>query len=145
MGSWWSALTLRGRTFVAAGLGAGIAAVAWGQTDVLRIAILLLALPVASLVAVLRSRFRLSAERRVEPRSVPVGRPATVRLSLANLARIPSGVLLVQDELPYTLGSRPRFVVDDVWSRWLLGPLGHQGPIPDRAAVRTRHRSVRPG
>ena len=27
-------------------------------------------------------------------------------------------MLLVQDELPYTLGSRPRFVVDDVWSRW---------------------------
>jgi uncharacterized protein (DUF58 family) len=114
----WSALTPRGRFFAATGVGVSAAAIGVGQTDVLRIGILLLALPVASLVAVLRSRFRLSAERRVEPRRVPVGRPATVRLSLANLARIPSGVLLLQDDVPYTLGSRPRFVVDDVWSRW---------------------------
>jgi Protein of unknown function DUF58 len=116
--SWWSALTPRGRFFAAAGVGVSAAAIGVGQTDVLRVGILLLALPFASLVAVLRTRFRLSAERQVEPRLVPAGRPATVRLSLANLARIPSGVLLIQDDLPYTLGSRPRFVVDDVWSRW---------------------------
>jgi uncharacterized protein (DUF58 family) len=114
----WSALTLRGRLFAATGVGVSAAAIGVGQTDVLRIGILLLVLPVISLVAVLRSRFRLSAERRVDPRRVPVGRPATVKLSLANLARVPSGVLLIQDDVPYTLGSRPRFVVDDVWSRW---------------------------
>jgi Protein of unknown function DUF58 len=116
--SWWAALTPRGRFFAAAGIGVSAVAIGVGQTDVLRVGILLLALPFASLVAVLRTRFRLSAERQVQPRLVSVGHPATVRLSLSNLARIPSGVLLIQDDLPYPLGNRPRFVVDDVWSRW---------------------------
>jgi uncharacterized protein (DUF58 family) len=37
---------------------------------------------------------------------------------LQNLARIPTGVLLVEDTLPFALGSRPRFVLDHVWSRF---------------------------
>ena len=37
---------------------------------------------------------------------------------LQNLARIPTGVLLVEDTLPYALGNRPRFVLDHVWSRF---------------------------
>ncbi|HEX2363252.1 MAG TPA: DUF58 domain-containing protein [Jiangellaceae bacterium] len=113
-----SGLTRRGRLFLAVGLVAAVAAVGFGQRDLLRVAILLLALPVVSLLVALRSRVRLAAARVVEPPRTPVGTPARVRLILENLARIPTGVLLVEDTLPFALGSRPRFVLDHVWSRF---------------------------
>jgi uncharacterized protein (DUF58 family) len=113
-----SGLTRRGRVFLTIGLIASITAVAVGQRDLLRVGILLLALPAVSLLVALRSRVRLAAARAVEPPRTAVGTPARVRLILQNLARIPTGVLLVEDTLPFALGSRPRFVLDHVWSRF---------------------------
>jgi uncharacterized protein (DUF58 family) len=104
--------------FVAAGGIAAVAAIGVGQRDLLRVGILLLALPLVSLLVALRSRVRLAASRVVEPPRTPVHSPATVRLTLQNMARIPTGVLLVEDTLPYALGTRPRFVLDHVWSRF---------------------------
>lgn len=113
-----SGLTRRGYFFVVIGAGLALGAVLVGQRDLLRIGILLLVLPMISLFVALRSRVRLAAARSIEPPRVPVGQTAVVHLELANLARIPTGVLLVEDTLPYTLGSRPRFVLDHVWSRF---------------------------
>ena len=113
-----SGLTRRGRLFLAIGLAASITAVGVGQRDLLRVGILLMALPVVSLLVAVRSRVRLAAARVVEPPRTPVGTPARVRLILQNMARIPTGVLLVEDTLPFALGSRPRFVLDHVWSRF---------------------------
>jgi uncharacterized protein (DUF58 family) len=113
-----SGLTRRGRLFLAIGLAAAITAVGVGQRDLLRVGILLMALPVVSLLVAVRSRVRLAAARVVEPPRTPVGTPARVRLILQNMARIPTGVLLVEDTLPFALGSRPRFVLDHVWSRF---------------------------
>ena len=58
-------LTTRGRSFVAAGLAVFVAAVATSQKDLLRIAILLLALPIVSALVVARTRYRLSSRRRL--------------------------------------------------------------------------------
>lgn len=113
-----SGLTRRGRMFAAAGGVAALAAIGVGQRDLLRVGILLLALPLVSLLVALRSRVRLAASRIVEPPRTPVHSPAIVRLTLQNLARIPTGVLLVEDTVPYALGTRPRFVLDHVWSRF---------------------------
>ena len=113
-----SGLTRRGRLFLAAGLVASVVAVGVGQRDLLRVGILLLALPVVSLLVALRSRVRLAAARVVNTPRTPVGTPARVHLRLQNLARIPTGVLLVEDTLPIALGTRPRFVLDHVWSRF---------------------------
>jgi uncharacterized protein (DUF58 family) len=113
-----SGLTRRGTIFVAAGGIAAVAAIGVGQRDLLRVGILLLALPFVSLLVALRSRVRLAASRIVEPPRTPVHSPATVRLTLQNQARIPTGVLLVEDTVPYALGTRPRFVLDHVWSRF---------------------------
>lgn len=134
-----SGLTPRGRAFLAAGLTAGVLAVLLGQRDVLRVAVLLLALPLASILLVARARHRIQLSRTVTPARVPAGRPASVRLELANLARLPTGVLLAEDHVPYVLGARPRFVLDrldagataavgyslrsDVRGRWEVGPL----------------------
>ncbi|HSK25871.1 MAG TPA: DUF58 domain-containing protein [Jiangellales bacterium] len=111
-------LTGRGVAFLVAGLLAGLVAVLLGQRDLLRVSVLLVVLPLVALAVVLRSRVRLAAARTLDPARVPVGQPATVRLALQNLARIPTGVLLVEDTLPYVLGTRPRFVLDHVWSRF---------------------------
>jgi uncharacterized protein (DUF58 family) len=113
-----SGLTRRGRVFLTVGFAAAAAAVGVGQRDLLRVGILLMALPVVSLLVALRSRVRLAAARVVEPPRTSVGTPARIRLILQNLARIPTGVLLVEDTLPLALGTRPRFVLDHVWSRF---------------------------
>ena len=40
-----------------------------------------------------------------------------MRLQLDNVSRLPSGVLLMEDALPYSLGGRPRFVLDKIEPR----------------------------
>jgi uncharacterized protein (DUF58 family) len=41
-----------------------------------------------------------------------------VTLSLTNEGRTPSGVLLLEDHVPYVLGTRPRFVLDGIGHGW---------------------------
>ena len=48
----------------------------------------------------------------LEPARVPVGSTARVLLRLSNLSRLPTGTLLLEDRLPYALGSRPRLVLE---------------------------------
>lgn len=132
-------LTSRGRGFLAAGAASAACAVLLGQRDLLRVAVLLVALPLASVLLVARARHRIQLSRTVTPARVSAGRPASVRLELTNLARLPTGVLLAEDHVPYVLGARPRFVVDrldagaraavgysvrsDVRGRWNIGPM----------------------
>jgi hypothetical protein len=112
-----SGLTTRGRCLLAAGLALVVCSVALGQRDLLRAGVFLAVLPVAAVAVVARTRYRLACERRLEPPRVEAGRTATVRLRLDNVSRLPSGVLLMEDALPYTLGGRPRFVLDKVEPR----------------------------
>jgi uncharacterized protein (DUF58 family) len=105
-------LTTRGRSFLAAAVAAGVSAFVLGERDLLRVAILLAALPLAAAAYVGQTRYRLSCSRTVEPARVPVGIPARVMLRLSNLSRLPTGTLLLEDRLPYALGSRPRLVLE---------------------------------
>jgi uncharacterized protein (DUF58 family) len=105
-------LTTRGRSFLAAAAAAGISALVLGERDLLRVAILLGALPLLAAAYVGQTRYRLSCTRTVDPSRVPVGAPARVMLRLANLSRLPTGTLLLEDRLPYALGSRPRLVLE---------------------------------
>lgn len=132
-------LTTRGRSFLAAGAAAAACSVVLGQRDLLRVAVLLVALPLASVLLVARARHRIELTRTVTPARVPAGHAASVRLDMANLSRLPTGVLLAEDQVPYVLGARPRFVVDrldggaraavgysvrsEVRGRWEIGPL----------------------
>jgi uncharacterized protein (DUF58 family) len=111
-------LTRRGRWFALVGLTGTLAAFLAGQRDVLRVSVFLLALAVVSTVASRRVRVRVGVSRVIEPPRVAVGRPATVRLRLHVLERAANGVLLVEDVVPPTLGTRPRFVLDDVGAGW---------------------------
>lgn len=110
-------LTTRGRSFVAGGLAVLVAAAATSQRDLLRVAILMLALPVISAVVVARTRYRLSSRRRLGSARTAAGQETQVTLRLDNISRLPTGLLLVEDKVPYVLGSRPRFVLDRVEPR----------------------------
>ena len=110
-------LTSRGRAFLVAGATSVLAAVLFGQRDLLRLGVLLVALPLACVWVVVRARYRLSSSRHLDPGRVAAGDEARVVLQLDNLSRLPTGLLLVEDRVPYLLGARPRFVLDRVEPR----------------------------
>ena len=132
-------LTTRGRSFIAAGVAVFIVSLTLVERDLMRIAILLLALPLVSAWVVARTRYRLSSTRHLSAARTPAGQESSVTLRLDNVSRLPTGLLLIEDRVPYVLGSRPRFVLDrieprarsevtyqvrsDVRGRYQLGPL----------------------
>ena len=134
-----SGLTTRGRSFLAAGVAAMACALVLQQRDLLRVGLFLVALPLVAAAVVTSTRYRLSCDRRLEPRRVQSGEVAEAVLQLHNVSRLPTGVLLMEDTLPYLLGGRPRFVLDrvppgarrevrypissDVRGRFSIGPL----------------------
>ncbi len=127
-------LTTRGRCLLAAGGALALCALFLGQRDLLRAAVFLLALPLAAVASVARTRYRLACTRSLDPPRVEAGVTSTVRLRLDNVSRLPSGVLLMEDALPYTLGGRPRFVLDRVEPQGI-----REVSYPIRAEVRGRY------
>jgi uncharacterized protein (DUF58 family) len=134
-----SALTMRGRSFLAAGLTAVVCAVVLDQRDLLRVGVLLSVVPLGALLTTSRYRYRLALKRTIAPVRVVAGTTARVGLELENLTRIPTRVLLAEDRVPYALGPSPRFVIarlpgrrraavtytlrSEVRGRYALGPL----------------------
>ncbi|MFF4605476.1 DUF58 domain-containing protein [Streptomyces sp. NPDC001339] len=132
-------LTTRGRSFLAAGTAAAACSYLLGQPDLLRVGLLLAALPLVCVLVLHRTRYRIAGSRTLSPARVPVGAESRVRLRVENVSRLPTGVLMLQDRVPYVLGPRPRFVLDrveagghrevsyrvrsDLRGRYPLGPL----------------------
>ncbi|MFD0477772.1 DUF58 domain-containing protein [Nonomuraea thailandensis] len=88
-----------------------------GENDLFRIGVLVTTLPLLAAMVVARTRYRLSCARRLDPPRAEVGGEATVTLRLENVTRLPTGLLLIEDTVPYALGVRPRFVLDRVEPR----------------------------
>ncbi|WP_434588612.1 DUF58 domain-containing protein [Streptomyces sp. A5-4] len=134
-----SGLTTRGRSFLAAGVAAAVCAYALGQSDLLRVGLLLAVLPLVCVAVLYRTRYRVAGSRRLSPSRVPTGAESRVHLRMDNVSRLPTGLLMLQDRVPYVLGPRPRFVLDrveaggrrevsyrvrsDLRGRYPLGPL----------------------
>ncbi|QTD97980.1 DUF58 domain-containing protein [Streptomyces cyanogenus] len=134
-----SGLTTRGRSFLAAGIAAAICAFVLGLSELLRVGLLLAVLPLICATVLYRTRYRVAASRRLAPARVPAGSEARVHLRMDNVSRLPTGLLMLQDRVPYVLGPRPRFVLDrvepqgrrevsyrvrsDLRGRYPLGPL----------------------
>jgi uncharacterized protein (DUF58 family) len=134
-----AAMTTRGRAFIAAGATALACAVVLGQDDLVRVGALLVLLPLIAAFVVGRSRYRLGLFRSVSPAQVSAGKEARVQIDLTNDGKVPTGLLLLEDQLPYLLGPRPRFIIDrmgagrkrsvgyvvrsDVRGRFTIGPL----------------------
>ncbi len=113
-----SALTTRGRAFLAAGATATLCAMFLGYDELVRVGALLLLLPLATAWFLGRSRYRLGLVRSLSPTQVTAGQPSRVTVDLTNDGRMPTGLLLLEDQIPYVLGTRPRFVVDRMGPRW---------------------------
>ena len=111
-------LTVRGRAFLAAGITAIICAVFLGQDALTRVGVLVLALPLVTAFVLGRSRYRLALVRTLSPQIVVAGQPARLNLTLTNEGKTPSGALLLEDHVPYVLGTRPRFVLDGIGQGW---------------------------
>lgn len=130
-------LTIRGRAFLAAGITAIVCGVLIDQRELARVGVLLAALPLATALVAARGRYRLALVRTVVPPVVSAGEPARVDLALTNEGWIPTGSLLLEEALPFSLGSRPRFVMgrmlgsrrltyqvrSDVRGRFEIGPM----------------------
>ena len=122
----WRLLTVRGRLLLLLGLAVLIGAMFAGQRDVMRLGLLLLALPVVATVLVATSRLRFSCERSVEPAQVPLGSPMHGRIVIGQEGRLPAGLVLMEDHVPPELGTAPRFCVDrpgQAWQREVEYPL----------------------
>lgn len=60
-------LTTRGRSFLAAGIAAAICAYVLGQSDLLRVGLLLAVLPLVCAAVLHRTRYRVAGSRRLSP------------------------------------------------------------------------------
>ncbi|MFI5588610.1 DUF58 domain-containing protein [Amycolatopsis sp. NPDC051758] len=107
-----SGLTTRGRCLLAAGIAAAVCSFVLNERDLLRVAIFVVALPLLVAVFISATRLRIGATRALRPQRVAVGGNGEVQLELWRSGRLPAGEILLEDGVPYALGSRPRFVVE---------------------------------
>ena len=116
-------LTMRGRSFLAAGGAAVVCGLAIPEPALVRIGALVFILPVVSALIVPRARYRLTCRRRLDPPRVAVGQRTTVTTRVETVSRPRAGVLVAEDVTPdplRALGSGARFVLDEI------EPGGHQ-------------------
>ena len=108
-------LSGRGRTFIAVGVISTLAGLVLGVTDLQRVGILLLALPVPAWLAVRQSRAGLRIGHSVRPARLAAGQRAEVRLVLSNPNVFNTGPLRITESIP---GGRPlRFSVAGIRGR----------------------------
>ncbi len=107
-------MTTRGVSFLAAGVVCALIGYVLGERGLLCIGIGLIALPLLAVFTARRGHYRLATSRSITPPRVPIGHTATVTLRLENISRVPTGLLLAEDAVPYALGSRPRYVLDKI-------------------------------
>src|ERR1700759_4352022 len=105
-------LTRRGKTFLGLGVASVLARLIFSESDLFRIALLLVVLPVLSALVTSRARYRLSCTRQLVPRRIQAGQTAEARVRLSNVGRLRPGLLRPEDVPPPEVASpltRPRF------------------------------------
>ncbi|MBB4682778.1 DUF58 domain-containing protein [Amycolatopsis jiangsuensis] len=107
-----SGLTTRGRCLLAAGIAAAVCSLVLNERDLLRVAVFVVALPLLVAAYIAATRLRLGAARALHPERIAVGSTGEVHLELWRSGRLPGGEVLLEDGVPYPLGTRPRFVVE---------------------------------
>jgi len=110
-------LTNRGRAVAVVGVLVAGAGWGLGQPALAGVAAILILLPLLGAIAVRRSRYRIGSSRSVHPERLAVGGEGEVRLLVENGSRLPTGSLLLVDQLPPSLGEPPRLVLDRIPSR----------------------------
>lgn len=127
-------LTTRGRSFVATGVGLSVTALALGLDALMRAGVLVAALPLLAAFVNRRTGADVTVSRVVAPARLPIGRTAEVVLTLEDRAPEPTGVLALDEQVPWALGTRARF-----WLR--RGPRArhHVVSYPITGEIRGKH------
>ena len=109
--------TTRASCLLAAGATALLCGLLLGIVDLARAGVLALAVPLLSAMVVLRSRVQIANRRSAEPPRATVGDAVVVHLTISNRSRLPTGSLMLEDQLPGQLRGSARFVIDGLSSR----------------------------
>jgi uncharacterized protein (DUF58 family) len=107
-------LTPRALGFGAAGLALYLAGRFTGTSELYMLAVAALLLPVGGFLIVRWGTYRLACTRSLRPVRTSVGGRIAVTVRLRNLGRLETGVLLLEDRIPYQLGAPARFVVPGI-------------------------------
>ncbi|MFL6219541.1 MAG: DUF58 domain-containing protein [Actinomycetes bacterium] len=108
------AFTPRAAGFAAAAAAMYVAGRLTGVPELYMLAVAALALPLGALAVVTWGNSRLASSRSVRPVRTSVGNRIAVTVRLDNPTRLETGVLLLEDRLPYQLGPGARFVVPGI-------------------------------
>ncbi len=135
-------LTARGSALLTAGVTALACGIALGQRDLVRVAVLLIAAPVVAGAVVNRSRLSVASSRSVTPERAAPGQPIVVRIGLRNDALLPTGSLMLEDQLARPFAQRARFTLDSVRGREERS-LAYQLPAVGRGRYRVGPLSMR--
>ena len=110
-------LTTRGSALLTAGLTAAICGVALGQRDLVRVGFLLAAAPLVASFIIGRSRLSIVCSRQAMPNRVPPTERVLMQLTLTSQSVLPTGSLMLEDQLGAPFGQRARFTLDSLRGR----------------------------
>ncbi|HEX6678961.1 MAG TPA: DUF58 domain-containing protein [Actinomycetes bacterium] len=110
----WRTFTPRAYGFGASAVGLWLTGVLTGVPELFMLAVAALVLPLGAWVVVRFGRYRLACVRTVRPLRATVGSRIAANVRLQNPSRFETGVLLLEDQLPYQFGPAARFVVPGI-------------------------------
>ncbi|MCU1659363.1 MAG: Conserved repeat protein [Pseudonocardiales bacterium] len=117
MAGFRSGFTTRASCLIAAGTTALLCGLLLGAVDLVRAGALALAIPLTASLVVYRSRVRIANRRSADPARASAGGAVSIHLAITNRSLLPTGALLLEDQLPQQLVGRARFVVPGLASR----------------------------
>ena len=109
--------TTRASCLLAAGATALVCGLLLGIVDLARAGVLAVAVPLLAAAVVLRSRVQIANRRSVEPARAVAGETVLMHLTISNRSLLPTGGLMLEDQLPGQLNGNARFVIDGLQGR----------------------------
>lgn len=109
--------TTRASCLLAAGGTALLCGLLLGIVDLARAGVLAVAVPLLSALVVLRSRVLIANRRRADPSRAVSGDSVVMHLAISNRSLLPTGSLMLEDQLPSQMRGNARFVLDGLGGR----------------------------
>jgi uncharacterized protein (DUF58 family) len=108
--------TTRASCLLAAGGTALLCGVLLGERDLLRVGVLAVTVPLLAVLVIRGAQLRIGNRRSVDPARGSAGGSVTVHLTITNRSSLPTGSLMLEDQLPAGVSGQARFVLDPLRS-----------------------------
>lgn len=105
-------LTGRGKLLLLLSFLIFVAAVIVGEVDLVRVAVLVLITPLFSWLWLMGQRPKLGVDRTLDPVRIGAGSQCNVKLTVTNASNRTTSTAMLEDRIPYTLGDRPRLLLE---------------------------------